>query len=343
MATQTIAEQIKLYCARIGADPLLVQGAGGNVSWKEDSILWVKASGTCLAEADKKDIFVPVDLSELQLNITQNDFSTKPRIINNSHLKPSIETLLHALMPHKVVAHLHAVEILSHLVRENPIQIFNQLIGNSINWCCVDYFKPGAELAEAVMIKLMQHQDINVVFLLNHGVVIGGENIEEIDIVLQKLTSLLKNFITTPPINDGSNNSSSALISKGYRLVDDKEINYLATNINLSSRLEHEWALFPDHPVFLGENAAIMGKTIELKDLDLSTESNPPFVFDIGKGVYENKMVTTSQKQQLRCYYDVLVRQSVYEKLRSLTRHQVAELINWDAEKYRRSLGLNQN
>ena len=88
MATQTIAEQIKLYCARIGADPLLVQGAGGNVSWKEDSILWVKASGTCLAEADKKDIFVPVDLSELQLNITQNDFSTKPRIINNSHLKP---------------------------------------------------------------------------------------------------------------------------------------------------------------------------------------------------------------------------------------------------------------
>jgi len=308
-ATQTIAEQIKLYCARIGADPLLVQGAGGNVSWKEDDALWIKASGTWLAEADKKDIFVPVDLAHLKLNITQKDFSTTPKIVNNSHLRPSIETLLHALMPHKVVVHLHAVEILAHLVREHPIEIFNQLIGDSINWCCVDYFKPGAELAEAIMIKLLQHQDINVVFLLNHGVVIGGENIKEIDVVLQKLISLLKNMITTFSTNDESNESPSNLISKGYSLCGDKEVNYLATNINLSSRLESEWVLFPDHAVFLGGHAAILGRTIELKDLDLSTGINPAFVFDIGKGVYENKMVTTAQKQQLRCYYDVLIRQ----------------------------------
>jgi rhamnose utilization protein RhaD (predicted bifunctional aldolase and dehydrogenase) len=240
-------------------------------------------------------------------------------------------------MPHKVVVHLHAVEILSHLVREHPMDIFNQLIGDSINWCCVDYFKPGAELAEAVMIKLLQHQDINVVFLLNHGVVIGGENIEEIDIILQKLISLLKNMITTLSTNDESNESSSNLISKGYSLCGDKEINYLATNINLSSRLESEWVLFPDHAVFLGGHAAILGRTIELKDLNLSTNSDPAFVFEIGKGVYENKMVTTSQKQQLRCYYDVLVRQSVCGKLRPLTSQQVEELLNWDAEKYRQS------
>ena len=39
------------YCAHIGADPLLVQGAGGNVSWKEDGTLWIKASGKWLAGA----------------------------------------------------------------------------------------------------------------------------------------------------------------------------------------------------------------------------------------------------------------------------------------------------
>lgn len=340
---QTIPEQIKLYCARIGADELLVQGAGGNISWKEDSILWIKASGTCLAEADKKDIFVAVDLKDLRLNITRKEFYKTPKIINDSHLKPSIETLLHALMPHKVVVHLHAVEILSHLVRENPFEIFNRLIGNSINWCCVDYYKPGAELAEAVMTELVKHEDINVVFLLNHGVVIGGENIEEIDFILQKIISLLKNFIATPPINNKSDDSSSTLIlKKGYRLCSDKEISCLATNINLSSRLENEWVLFPDHAIFLGENAAILGKTINLKDLDLSAKRNPPFIFEIGKGVYENKMVTTSQKQQLRCYYNVLVRQPANLKLRSLTSHQVLELINCDAEKYRRFLHLNE-
>jgi len=50
------------YCAAIGADPLLVQGAGGNVSWKESDTLWVKASGTWLKEAVQKDIFVPVEI-----------------------------------------------------------------------------------------------------------------------------------------------------------------------------------------------------------------------------------------------------------------------------------------
>ena len=144
-------------------------------------------------------------------------------------------------------------------------------------------------------------------------------------------------MITTLSTNDESRESSSNLISKGYSLCGDKEINYLATNINLSSRLESEWVLFPDHAVFLGGHAAILGRTIELKDLNLSTNSDPAFVFEIGKGVYENKMVTTSQKQQLRCYYDVLVRQSVCGKLRPLTSQQVEELLNWDAEKYRQS------
>lgn len=49
--------------ARVGRNILLVQGAGGNSSVKEDDVLWVKASGTWLADAEDKDIFVPVALS----------------------------------------------------------------------------------------------------------------------------------------------------------------------------------------------------------------------------------------------------------------------------------------
>lgn len=32
--------------ARLGRDPLLVQGPGGNISLKRDDVMWVKASGT---------------------------------------------------------------------------------------------------------------------------------------------------------------------------------------------------------------------------------------------------------------------------------------------------------
>jgi rhamnose utilization protein RhaD (predicted bifunctional aldolase and dehydrogenase) len=47
---------ISAYCAEIGRDPLLVQGAGGNVSWKANDTLWIKASGTWLADAMVKDM-----------------------------------------------------------------------------------------------------------------------------------------------------------------------------------------------------------------------------------------------------------------------------------------------
>ena len=42
---------------------LLVQGAGGNSSVKQDDVLWVKASGAWLSEAKEKEMFVPVELA----------------------------------------------------------------------------------------------------------------------------------------------------------------------------------------------------------------------------------------------------------------------------------------
>jgi rhamnose utilization protein RhaD (predicted bifunctional aldolase and dehydrogenase) len=49
--TNTLQASVINYCSTIGRDPLLVQGAGGNVSWKEGNTLWIKASGTWLADA----------------------------------------------------------------------------------------------------------------------------------------------------------------------------------------------------------------------------------------------------------------------------------------------------
>ena len=177
------------YCSAIGSDPLLVQGAGGNASWKESGTLWVKASGTWLAEAAEKNIFVPVDLAHLRTAIQNCDFSVTPRLLGESVLRPSIETLMHALMPHRVVVHLHAIEILAHLVRENCQAEFLSLLPPSIHWAMVDYHKPGAALAAGVYDALTQNPDANVIFLKNHGVVIGGADISEINANLSALTA----------------------------------------------------------------------------------------------------------------------------------------------------------
>jgi len=323
---------LKNYCSKIGKNSLLVQGAGGNASWKHNNILWVKASGTWLVDAIKKDIFVPIDLVHLQQEISNNNFSSVPRVIGDSNLKPSIETLLHALMPHKVVLHLHAIEILSHLVRFNPEIIFSKLIDTSINWSLIEYFKPGEDLAREVSKSLRDNSNIDVVFLKNHGVVIGGKSVEDIEKILKKLLISLKNNK-----NKLINKVTSSVKINNYALSLDSDINQLAINKNLSKRLSKEWALYPDHVVFLGSHPIICSYPMNKEDIKKIHLNKPGFVFVMGHGVLESNKVTKSQKSQLRCYFDEIIRQPLQEKLFILSEKEITDLLDWDAEKFRQS------
>ena len=337
-ATTDIEKHVKAFCSRISADPLLVQGAGGNVSWKEGDVLWVKASGKWLAEAELKEIFVPINLILLQAAIKEQKFSVSPKVISNSSLRPSIETLLHALMPHRIVVHLHAVEILAHLVQINAIQKIRKLVGDEVNWIYVDYFKPGADLARAVSQQLNTRKDADVVFLGNHGVVIGGSGIEEVFTSLQTLVLKMKSIPSLTLLENQTFEHESDFFARGYVPCDDKEVSLLATKDDMTKRLLHDWALYPDHVVFLGEEAVVLEKNFTIKELDSSVHSKPPFIFVEGEGVYEKTEVTPAQKSQLRCYFDVLNRQISINKLSTLTDLQVSQLLDWDAEKYRKRL-----
>ena len=58
---------------RIGRDPALVQGPGGNTSIKRKGIMTIKASGTWLAHAREKPIMVPVRLEPLLEAVAKDD------------------------------------------------------------------------------------------------------------------------------------------------------------------------------------------------------------------------------------------------------------------------------
>jgi rhamnose utilization protein RhaD (predicted bifunctional aldolase and dehydrogenase) len=341
-AEQRSGNLLKEFCSKVGKDPLLVQGAGGNASWKDNKILWIKASGTWLADAQKKDIFVPVDLMHLQQEVSKNNFKAIPRVIVDSNMKPSIETLLHALMPHKYVVHLHAIEILTYLVRLSPkIELIN-LLKNFISWSYVEYFKPGEELARAVSNSLDNKETTDVVFLKNHGVVIGGSSVLNIEETLKKLIKLLDNknnntkYIKTKKIE----NLASLLKINNYTLSRDTNINQLAINQDFSKRLIKEWALYPDHVVFLGDRPFVCSHPLNENDIENINLFQPQFIFVIGVGVLESIRVTISQQAQLRCYFDVIVRQPPEECLDTLSNEAINELVDWDAEKFRLSQSL---
>lgn len=338
--TNPLKNSVIEYCAYIGADLMLVQGGGGNVSWKDGETLWIKASGTCLADASRKEIFVPVELTHLQQAIASDDFQVSPKVCGEASLRPSIETLLHALMPHKVVVHLHAVEVLARLVRSNSEAEIRSLVGNSLHWLSVGYFKPGADLAKVIGESMKKTPDVEVVFLKNHGVVIGGADVEGVDNVLRKLVAMFN----TPPRRGTAGKieiQREAEIEKlGYRSIPDHEITQLALDRSLFKRVKVDWALYPDHVVFLGPKAYCFDNVNDFISAVSRNDHLPALVFVRDVGVFANEKLSDTQKALVQCYAAVMIRQSDDEKLDSLTDEHIAQLLDWDAEKYRMNLSI---
>ena len=133
---------IRKYCARIGQEPLLVQGAGGNLSWKDGGVLWIKASGAWLADAEKDDIFVPVDLDALRAALARPPHLSLPERTDGGARRPSIETFMHGVMPQRIVLHLHAIEALAVLVRADARETLRARLRNRFRWEWVEYRKP---------------------------------------------------------------------------------------------------------------------------------------------------------------------------------------------------------
>ena len=332
--------QVEHFCKKIGQDPLLVQGAGGNVSWKEGELLWVKASGTWLSNAMSQDIFVPVAMNEILSEVKKNNFLFTLASSNLNSLKPSIETILHALMPQKFIVHVHAVEILSILIRDNSKEEIRRILGDNFNYIFLNYVKPGPDLAQAMYGELLQNPAAQIVFLANHGVVIGADSIQEIDELIHKVSEQMaypENYLLTAKLKN-KEDSDPLMHSKKYRIAEENEYNALALNPALFNRLASDWAVCPDHVVFLGHEAKILNKNISFNNIGDSPENSPPFIFSMNQGVYESFDISIGQKAQLECYFQILRRQGAMQKLSSLSPGQVSEMLNGVAEKYGQSL-----
>ena len=339
----SLHQEINQFCAALGKDPLLVQGAGGNVSWKEDDLLWIKGSGTWLAHADQNDIFVPVNLMNLSRALMQKDFDFQPQLIGAQTLCPSIETSLHALMPQKIVAHLHAIFALTYLINKDSQKmiagLFQQLTDGTLKVAFVQYQKPGSNLAQAILEVLAIHPNANVIFLKNHGIVVGADSIDQLKILLKKLESILSRGKTINAISVNKLPSVEARMINEYIPFPDLEVQALALDPNLFGRLSSDWVLYPDHAVFLGAKAFTYTSWDHFL---LATQERPgalpELVFIQNIGVFIKLDFTLAKFAQLRCYFDVISRVAPDDDLDPLSNIEIQDLLNWDAEKLRQRM-----
>ena len=177
---------IRVYSSRLlGKNKSLVLHGGGNTSVKitetnvvgiEEEILYVKGSGWDLISIEKAG-FSPVRMSHMlnlsklnSLSDTQMVNELKTQLTNATSPTPSVETILHAILPFKFVDHTHADAVVTISNTSNGEEIIREIYGNRV--VIVPYVMPGFDLAKEVgrLFSEMASDETEGMVLLNHGI-----------------------------------------------------------------------------------------------------------------------------------------------------------------------------
>ena len=316
------------YAASIGADRTLVQGAGGNVSLKRDGVLWVKASGTWLAEAQRRDIMVPVRLDSMlaQLHAGDAEDLTAHVLDNPSGLRPSIETTMHGALAHPVVIHVHCVNTMAWAARVDAEAAITPLLAG-LRWMFVPYIRPGAPLTRSILERMAP--GVDVIVLGNHGLVVGGADTQAAADLLRETCRRLVRPERAPPPADAAVLAEVAAAT-GYVPAKDRSAHRLATDA-ATLEVARRGSLYPDHVIFLGPGVAVWPEH--------PTRSLPaPLLAVPGAGVLLSADASAGAQALAGCLSDVAARLTADEPLVPLSAAQESELLGWDAEHYRQSL-----
>jgi len=315
-------EDLAALSTRIGADPLLIQGPGGNTSVKDGEVMWIKASGTLLADASDRDIFVACDLPAMRASLANGEARADQPMefaLRQDGLRPSIETSLHAVFPQRVVLHAHCVHTLVHAIQADPVAAIGTKL-DAFNWGVVPYVKPGANLAMRVRDVVERGSD--VIVLGNHGVIVAADTVGAADDLLHKVFAALR--MDAAPLLEAALGDLPAGWTAG-----PAPLSHVARDPALLS-MATGGSLYPDHVIFCGMGALACDTPPE--------GDSPPFVLIPGKGAAMRGDASAGAWALAQCLGDVLMRVPAKAELNYLTVQQNGELLDWDAEKYRRAL-----
>jgi rhamnose utilization protein RhaD (predicted bifunctional aldolase and dehydrogenase)/NAD(P)-dependent dehydrogenase (short-subunit alcohol dehydrogenase family) len=184
---------LRVYTTRlIGRDPLLVLHGGGNTSVKtravddlgqEHDVIAVKGSGADMAEIEPwglpevklgpvREMRALAALSDEAMVNTQ-----RLNLLNAAAPNPSVETLLHAFLPHKFVDHAHAAAVLSLVDQPDGTALAREVYNGRMGF--VPYIAPGFDLAKAAADVFDEKPDVEGLILHKHGIFTFGDTAQD--------------------------------------------------------------------------------------------------------------------------------------------------------------------
>ena len=172
--------------------PEYVKGGGGNTSYKNESTLWVKPSGTTLSGLTE-ETFVQLDRSKidrLYATETPSNSAAREELVKNmmadavcgGNGRPSVEAPLHNVLSTKYVVHTHALLVNGMTCAIEGEEVAKRLFPEAL-W--VEYIDAGYTLCMELKGRIEQYETEHgktpgVILLKNHGIFVSGNSAEEI-------------------------------------------------------------------------------------------------------------------------------------------------------------------
>ncbi|NBC18185.1 MAG: bifunctional rhamnulose-1-phosphate aldolase/short-chain dehydrogenase, partial [Bacteroidetes bacterium] len=147
-------------------------------------VLWVKGSGGDLRTAEKPNFASLYQDKLMALQDVYADFEERgPKTdaedamvamyphctFNLNPRAPSIDTPLHAFIPHKIVDHTHPVACIAIATAENGKELTQQIYGDDVIW--VDWQRPGFELGLTMQRVCEEYPEARGIMLGGHGLI----------------------------------------------------------------------------------------------------------------------------------------------------------------------------
>jgi rhamnose utilization protein RhaD (predicted bifunctional aldolase and dehydrogenase) len=183
---------LRVYTSRLlGGDPSLVLHGGGNTSVKtvardllgdEAEVLCIKGSGWDMAAIEPAGLpavrLRPLRTLRERAALSDEDMVRIQRanLLDPGAPNPSVETLLHAFLPHKFIDHTHATAVLSLADQPDAAERCADLYGGRLG--IVPFIMPGFLLAKKAVEIFEEDEAVEGLVLLKHGIFTFGDTAE---------------------------------------------------------------------------------------------------------------------------------------------------------------------
>ena len=204
---------LRVYSTRLlGRNPALVLHGGGNTSVKSTAtdifgepvdVLCVKGSGWDMAQIEPQGLpavrLAPLQALE-QLDALDDESMVsyqRANLLDQSSPNPSVETLLHAFLPHTYIDHAHASAILALSDQPDGEAICADVFGEDM--AIIPYVMPGFGLAKLAATTWRKTPGVKGLILHKHGIFTFGETARQAyDNMIDMVSRAEKHIERTP-------------------------------------------------------------------------------------------------------------------------------------------------